>query len=139
VVGYQVIWKLHTGASIDILLLINFLQPSFRLADPICTFLFSGLVLATTIGLTRDAVHVLMEGVPRNLEYSDVKRDLKAINGVQSVHSLNVWSLTLDKNAVAVHIAIGIGIKCFIYFFIYHEKILNFLKQERWRMLKRCL
>ncbi|XP_032785505.2 zinc transporter 2 isoform X1 [Daphnia magna] len=82
--------------------------PNFRLADPICTFLFSGLVLTTTIGLIRDASHVLMEGVPRNIQYHELRRDLKSINGVCNVHSLHVWSLTLDRNALAVHLAIGV-------------------------------
>lgn len=48
-----------------------------------------------------------MEGVPRSIDYSDLKRDLKSIGGVNSVHSLHLWSLTLDRNAVAVHLAIG--------------------------------
>ncbi|XP_046639144.1 zinc transporter 2-like isoform X1 [Daphnia pulicaria] len=82
--------------------------PSFRLADPICTFLFSGLVLTTTIGLIRDASHVLMEGVPRNIQYHELRRDLKSINGVCNVHSLHIWSLTLDRNALAVHLAVGV-------------------------------
>lgn len=93
------------------------IQPNFRLADPICTFLFSGLVLTTTIGLIRDASHVLMEGVPRNIQYHELRRDLKSINGVCNVHSLHVWSLTLDRNALAVHLAIGESYKAGDFFF----------------------
>lgn len=99
--------RFHFSSSI---LFINFFllnQPSFRLADPICTFLFSGLVLTTTVGLIRDASHVLMEGVPRSIKYHDLRRDLKSLDGVCNVHSLHVWSLTMDRNAVAVHLAIG--------------------------------
>jgi len=81
--------------------------PELRIADPICTFLFSGLVLATTIGLVRDASHVLMEGVPRNIDYNQVRFDLKTIDGVLAVHDLHIWSLTLDRNALTVHLAIG--------------------------------
>lgn len=36
-------------------------DPSLKLADPICTFIFSALVLTTTIGIMRDACAVLME------------------------------------------------------------------------------
>ena len=39
-----------------------YLQPEYKLADPICTFLFSILVLITTLTILRDALHVLMEG-----------------------------------------------------------------------------
>lgn len=78
-----------------------------RVADPICTFLFSGLVLATTVGLVRDASHVLMEGVPRNIDYNQVRFDLKSIDGVYAVHDLHIWSLTLDRNALTAHLALG--------------------------------
>ena len=37
-------------------------QPEYKLADPICTFLFSVLVLATTITILKDTIKVLMEG-----------------------------------------------------------------------------
>jgi hypothetical protein len=35
-----------------------------------------------------------------------LKADLLSIEGVRSVHSLHMWSLTMDKAAVAVHLAI---------------------------------
>jgi len=86
--------------------------PECRMADPICTFLFSGLVLATTIGLIRDASHVLMEGVPRNIEYDQVRLDLKSIEGVHTVHDLNIWSLTLDRNAITAHLTVSSTTDC---------------------------
>lgn len=103
----HVIGDLVQSIGVLIAAIVIKFEPSFRLADPICTFLFSGLVLATTVGLIRDGVTILMEGVPRSIEYSSLRRDLKSIDGVRSVHSLHAWSLTLDKNAIAVHLAIG--------------------------------
>ena len=37
-------------------------QPEWKLADPICTFLFSLLVLLTTLNILKETIHVLMEG-----------------------------------------------------------------------------
>ncbi|XP_013784217.1 zinc transporter 2-like [Limulus polyphemus] len=81
-------------------------KPEYKLADPICTFIFSVLVLFTTLTIMRDAVHVLMEGFPRELNYAVIKTDLQNIQGVKMAHSLHIWSLTIDKNALAVHLAI---------------------------------
>lgn len=39
-----------------------FLQPEYKYVDPICTFLFSILVLGTTLTILRDVILVLMEG-----------------------------------------------------------------------------
>lgn len=38
------------------------LQPEYKYVDPICTFLFSALVLGTTLTILRDVLLVLMEG-----------------------------------------------------------------------------
>jgi len=38
------------------------LQPTWSLVDPICTFLFSVLVLITTFAIIKDTMMVLMEG-----------------------------------------------------------------------------
>lgn len=42
--------------------IIIMVNPEYKIADPICTFLFSIIVLFTTITIIRDALHVLMEG-----------------------------------------------------------------------------
>lgn len=36
----------------------------WQLADPLCTYLFSVLVLFTTFGVARECLKVLMEGTP---------------------------------------------------------------------------
>lgn len=42
---------------------LNFvLQPDWKIADPVCTFVFSVIVLGTTLTIMRDILVVLMEG-----------------------------------------------------------------------------
>ncbi|CAF3645255.1 unnamed protein product [Adineta steineri] len=86
-------------------ILIKF-KPEYKLADPICTFVFSVLVLITTITIMRDIILVLMEGVPSNINYAQVVDDLLRIPGVRDAHSLHIWSLSLQRTALSVHIAI---------------------------------
>lgn len=42
-------------------------DPRWYIADPICTFIFSIVVLLTTKSILRDIVHVLMERTPTNI------------------------------------------------------------------------
>lgn len=84
-------------------------KPEYKLADPICTFLFSVIVIFTTMSILKDAVVILMEGVPRNVDYKMVRKELNSINGVRMVHSLHVWSLTTSCSAMAVHLAVEPG------------------------------
>lgn len=81
--------------------------PSAKLADPICTCVFSLIVFFTTVPVLRDSVNVLMEGFPHHFDYTDILKALSSIEGVQNAHNLHIWSLTLDKYALTVHLAIN--------------------------------
>ncbi|NWW05245.1 ZNT8 protein, partial [Oreocharis arfaki] len=56
------IGDLFQSISVLISALIIFFKPQYKIADPICTFVFSIFVLATTIPILRDILSVLMEG-----------------------------------------------------------------------------
>ncbi|NWZ22897.1 ZNT8 protein, partial [Asarcornis scutulata] len=56
------IGDLFQSISVLISALIIFFKPEYKIADPICTFVFSIFVLATTITILRDILIVLMEG-----------------------------------------------------------------------------
>uniref|UniRef100_F1S270 Proton-coupled zinc antiporter SLC30A8 n=1 Tax=Sus scrofa TaxID=9823 RepID=F1S270_PIG len=85
--------------------LIIYFKPDYKMADPICTFVFSVLVLASTITLLKDFSILLMEGVPKNLSYDGVKELILAVDGVVSVHSLHIWSLTMNQVILSAHVA----------------------------------
>ncbi|CAF1093323.1 unnamed protein product [Rotaria sordida] len=87
-------------------ILIKF-KPQYKLADPICTFFFSILVLITTITIMRDIVFVLMEAVPSSVNYSRVVDDLLQLPGVRNAHSLHIWSLSMQRTALSVHLAVS--------------------------------
>ncbi|CAJ0954359.1 unnamed protein product, partial [Mesorhabditis belari] len=86
-------------------LLILFL-PKWTILDPICTLFFSVIVLSTTIYILRDALVVLLEGRPSSVNFGEVIGSLQAIPGVNKVHDLRIWALTMDKVAVSVHLEI---------------------------------
>lgn len=79
-------------------------KPELKLADPICTYVFSVLVLFTTFRILRDTVFIVLEGVPRHLDTQRIKEDLLKLEDVQSVDELNVWALTTDNTAALVHL-----------------------------------
>uniref|UniRef100_A0A3B5MM01 Probable proton-coupled zinc antiporter SLC30A4 n=1 Tax=Xiphophorus couchianus TaxID=32473 RepID=A0A3B5MM01_9TELE len=79
-------------------------KPELKLADPICTYIFSVLVLFTTVRIIRDTIVIVLEGVPRHLDTQRIKEDLLKLEDVQSVDELNVWALTADKTAALVHL-----------------------------------
>ena len=48
-----------------------------------------------------------LAGVPTGVNYKTMEDDLRELAGVVAIHNLHVWSLTMDKTALAVHLAIG--------------------------------
>ncbi|XP_059206260.1 zinc transporter 4 [Centropristis striata] len=82
-------------------------KPEYKLADPICTYIFSILVLVTTFRIIRDTTVIVLEGVPRHLDTQKIREDLLKLEDVHSVDELNVWALTADKTAAIVHLQLA--------------------------------
>uniref|UniRef100_A0A8C3QYV9 Proton-coupled zinc antiporter SLC30A8 n=1 Tax=Cyanoderma ruficeps TaxID=181631 RepID=A0A8C3QYV9_9PASS len=101
------IGDLFQSISVLISALIIFFKPQYKIADPICTFVFSIFVLATTVTILRDILTVLMEGTSKGFAYDAVKARILAVEKVESVHNLHLWSLTMNQTALSAHIATG--------------------------------
>ena len=81
--------------------------PQAKMADPICTIMFSVIVMCTTIRVLRDVVRILMEGHPKGYSYDEIYNVLLGIKNVVRVHDLRVWSLTNDHVVLTVHLAVN--------------------------------
>nr|XP_012606311.1 zinc transporter 2 isoform X3 [Microcebus murinus]XP_012606312.1 zinc transporter 2 isoform X3 [Microcebus murinus] len=86
---------------------ILYFKPEYKYIDPICTFLFSILVLGTTLTILRDVILVLMEGTPKGVDFTAVRDLLLSVEGVEALHSLHIWALTVAQPVLSVHIAIA--------------------------------
>jgi len=72
--------------------------------DPILSLVISVLILASTIHLLREALHVLMEGVPAAIRLEEVGQALARVPGVSSVHDLHVWNISSGRVALSAHL-----------------------------------
>ena len=46
-------------------------------------------------------------GTPRGINFAEVREAFFQVEGILDIHNLRVWSLTMDKIALSVHIAVG--------------------------------
>jgi len=74
--------------------------------DPLLSLLIAALILVSTLRLLREALHVLMEGVPRDLDLDAVGRELAAVPGVVSVHDLHIWTVGSAGPALSAHVVV---------------------------------
>jgi cobalt-zinc-cadmium efflux system protein len=76
-------------------------------ADPIISIAIGLLILVGAGRVLRDAVHILMEGVPRGLSVEQVALRIRRIAGVADVHHLNLWSVCSHILALSAHVEIN--------------------------------
>ncbi|KAI3703496.1 hypothetical protein L1987_73616 [Smallanthus sonchifolius] len=81
-------------------------NPKWRVIDPICTLLFSIIVLYTTINMLRDILEVLMESTPREIDATRLEKGLCEIDEVVAIHELHIWAITVGKVLLACHVQI---------------------------------
>jgi cobalt-zinc-cadmium efflux system protein len=72
--------------------------------DPLLSLLISGLILASSIVLIRDTLHVFMEGVPAHLDLEEIRRSLVQEPGVLQLHDLHVWTLSSNVYSLSAHV-----------------------------------
>jgi cobalt-zinc-cadmium efflux system protein len=93
--------------SVGVILAALIIQTTgFFLADPIIGAAIGLFILPRTWGLMRQAVHILMEGVPPNLDIQEIEAAMTMVHGVRAVHDLHVWTLTSGKDAMSSHVVV---------------------------------
>lgn len=74
--------------------------------DPILSLFICALILLASIQLLRDALHVIMEGVPPHIELHEVAETMSSVPGVLSVHDLHIWAVSASQVALSAHLVL---------------------------------
>jgi cobalt-zinc-cadmium efflux system protein len=75
--------------------------------DPILSLVIALLILGSTLHLLREALHVLMEGVPPAIRLEEVGQALAHLSGVHRVHDLHVWNISSGRVALSAHLELS--------------------------------
>lgn len=85
-------------------------EPEWFMVDLLCTLIFSILSLSTTLPMVRNICGILMERSPSEINIIQLENDIRSIKGVQDVHDLHVWAITVGKNSLSCHVVAEPGI-----------------------------
>jgi cobalt-zinc-cadmium efflux system protein len=83
------------------------LRTGWHWIDPALSFGISLLILWAAWGIIRETLNILLEGTPRGVRLEGVAEAIRAIEGVNDVHDLHVWSLGSNTHALSCHIGIA--------------------------------
>jgi cobalt-zinc-cadmium efflux system protein len=71
-----------------------------------------GLMVAPVIAIgafsvINETINILLEGVPKEVDYTKVQEEMLKISGVQNVHDLHIWSLSKSFILLTAHILVN--------------------------------
>lgn len=79
-------------------------------ADALVSAAIGVFILPRTWHLLSDAISVLLEGTPRDVDTRALRESLQQLDGITNVHDLHVWTLTSGMNALSVHVVVPNGL-----------------------------
>ncbi|KAG2327517.1 hypothetical protein Bca52824_010245 [Brassica carinata] len=83
---------------------IIWVKRKWVLFDLLCTLVFSAFALAATLPMLKNIFGILIERAPRGMDLEKLERGLKHINGVNIVHDLHVWEITVGRIIMSCHV-----------------------------------
>ena len=76
-----------------------------RWIDPALSVGIGVMILWSSIGIIRESLNILLEGIPSGMELERIEAAIRAIPGVNDVHDLHVWSIGSDTHSLSCHVS----------------------------------
>jgi cobalt-zinc-cadmium efflux system protein len=96
------------GGSIGVVVAAAIMLPTgWYIVDPIIAMAIALAVLAGSVRLLRDTAHILLEGVPRDVDLGAVAETVSSVPGVEAIHDLHIWTICSNLLALSVHVTVG--------------------------------
>jgi len=85
---------------------LGIMLTGMTLLDPLVSLLLAGGIAWSGTAVLREAINILLEGVPPGVDPLRLARSIQSIPGVLGVHDLHVWSLTSGVNSMSCHVTL---------------------------------
>ena len=72
--------------------------------DTLIAVLIGFWVLPRTWILLKQSIHILLEGVPEEIDIEKLRSDLLQLDGVEDIHQLKVWAISSKNIHLTVHL-----------------------------------
>jgi len=75
--------------------------------DLIVSVFISVLIFASGIDIVKKAMHIFMQGVPEDIDIGDVRKEILAIKGIETIHNLYIWSVNSKETFLSSHVVLS--------------------------------
>jgi cobalt-zinc-cadmium efflux system protein len=88
---------------------IMFFSKGMAWIDPSLSILIAVFVLWGAVRLVREAVDILLEAVPKELDRDRVIHAMCKVDGVSAIHDIHIWSITSGLHSMSAHVVVREG------------------------------
>jgi cobalt-zinc-cadmium efflux system protein len=74
--------------------------------DAAVSILISVIILISAFGIFREGLRILLEGVPHDINVSEVVSAIKSLPEIRDVHDIHVWSIASSLRAMSSHVVV---------------------------------
>jgi cobalt-zinc-cadmium efflux system protein len=95
------------GALAVIVAAIVIYVTGYERVNAVVAILIGLMILPRTVKLLRDAMDVLLEATPRDVDLAEVRGHICGTSGVLDVHDLHVWTITSGVPLISAHVVVA--------------------------------
>lgn len=77
--------------------------------DSLVAVLIGLWVLPRTWILLKEAINILLEGVPEGVDIKNIETAILSVTGIIEIHDLHIWAITNDKISLTAHLVTNVG------------------------------
>jgi cobalt-zinc-cadmium efflux system protein len=77
------------------------------IADPLVSILIGMLILASSWGILKESVDILLEAMPAGMNIAEVEATIARVHGVLAVHDLHVWTIGSGMVCCSCHVMVN--------------------------------
>lgn len=83
---------------------IIFFFPKALIVDILCTLFFAILVMFSTIRVVIDAINILTEGVPKDVNIEEIKNKILSFKNVIKIIDIKIWSISVNRTSALINV-----------------------------------
>ena len=75
--------------------------------DPVLSVGIALFVLSNVNKNIRQTLHIILQGIPADIDIEEVSKQLQEFKGIEDIHDLHVWSVDGTYNILTVHVVLN--------------------------------
>ena len=75
--------------------------------DPMVSLVIAAVILYNSVRLLAESVRMIIDGVPRGVDYDEVKALISGCEGVRDVEQLHIWAVSINQTALSARVSVG--------------------------------